>query len=135
MALVCSTSEQSIARLRTLVGEHHGLAITLTHGGLQLGSVRASLIMHPDRRARAVLLRARGQRSSSPWVVGGRARQAKAGFRGDTSSLSFSTPQMSPGHARYCTACRAEATGRSCVERLERRHAVLKQHSACPRPG
>jgi hypothetical protein len=28
--------------LRTLVGEHHGLAVTLTHGGLQLGAVRAS---------------------------------------------------------------------------------------------
>lgn len=35
---------------RTLVGEHHGLAITLTHGGLQLGAVRASLVMHPDRQ-------------------------------------------------------------------------------------
>jgi hypothetical protein len=36
--------------LRTLVGEDDGLAVALPHGGLLWNAVRASLVMHPDRR-------------------------------------------------------------------------------------
>jgi hypothetical protein len=51
-----STSSQRLAgpspylSLRTLVGEDDGLAVALPHGGLLWNAVRASLIMHPDRR-------------------------------------------------------------------------------------
>ena len=53
MLLKCSRGHgaamQHLKNKRTLIGENHGLAVTLTHGGLQLEWVWASLIMHPDR--------------------------------------------------------------------------------------
>lgn len=45
--LVSSLGELS---LRTLVGEHDGLAVALAHGGLLWIAVRTSLVMHPGRR-------------------------------------------------------------------------------------
>ena len=68
---------QSKIKLRTLVGEHHGLAVTLTHGGLQLGRVRACLIMHPDSGGRrGVRAGTRGGRRRG---CGGQARTAGQG--------------------------------------------------------
>lgn len=46
----CSTSEARKLSLRTLVGEHHGLAVALTHGGLLWNSVQACLVMHSGMR-------------------------------------------------------------------------------------
>jgi hypothetical protein len=93
----CSTAEHGHAGLRTLVGEHHGLAVTLTHGGLQLGAVRASLIIHPGRRWRAGCCR-RGQRSIRCDV--GRSSDRRGQGRVSAGPQAYKVLRVSQHHRR-----------------------------------
>lgn len=96
--------------LRTLVGEDDGLAVALPHGGLLWNAVRASLVMHPDRRV-VVVLWARGDKGC---LRRGRGRGRGRGRAGRTTAAILLCCYWAGGadHRLLCT--RTAQHQRSC---------------------
>ena len=109
---ITSISSQRLAdpslSLRTLVGEDDGLAVALPHGGLLWNAMRASLVMHPDRRV-VVVLWARGDKGC---LRRGRGRGRGRAGRATTAMLLYCYWAGGADHRLLCT--RTAQHQRSC---------------------